>query len=424
MKQKIASALKWSQRYTKTDMTYLASGAFWGNLNMIIYSLFGLIATMLFARFLTKESYGMYQYILSIAGLIGATTLTGMNSAVTRAVARGHEGELRNAIRYQILFGSVAFACSLAVSGWYFIHSNNALAVSFLFVAIFLPLGNAYNTWAAYTGGKKLFRIGTYYGLLNTTIAYGGIIAFVYFSRNFVWVAFANFFFIFIGNFIVYTLVTRHMPPNKEMDPETLPYGKHLSAMAIPGMIAAQVDAFLVYQFIGPASLAVYTFATLLPEKLSGSMKFISNIALPKFSAISEEEVRRSIAKKIMWLVGIAAIASAAYALAAPLIFRLLFPTYGESVIFTQVYALSIFSVISNFLQTALTSQKKTRELYIFNFTVPFIKIALLAILMYYWSVWGIVWAQIITIFLSIAILFFLLMKRPITTRDLLQTDQ
>jgi O-antigen/teichoic acid export membrane protein len=401
MKRHALRLLKWSEKYTKTDMAYLASGTFWGNANYAIFSLMGFALSVLFARFLTQEEFGTYQYVLSVAGLIGSTALTGMNGAVTRAVARGYEGELRKSVRFQILLGVVPAAFAVGVGAWYLFHSDHRLALSFLWVALFLPLGSAFNTWAAYTGGRKLFRIGTYYGLANNAIAYAGVIAFTYLTRDFVWIAFANFFFGFAGNFLIYKLVTRHLPPNGKTDGETVRYGTHLSLMAIPGTISSQLDALLVFHMLGPAALAVYSFATLIPEKISGGLKFISNLALPKFSEKGEESVRHFLTKRLWMVVVLVCAVSAAYAAGAPWLFRTFFPAYAVSVPFTQVYALSLFSVIGGIAQTALLSQRRTKELYIANFTIPLLRSALLVTLMHYYGVWGVLWAQIITNFIS-----------------------
>src|SRR6185437_109382 len=103
LKDRLIALLRWSERYTKTDMVYLASGTFWSNFSAATVVILGFLASLFFARFMTKDQYGTYQYVLAIAGLISSVTLTGMNSAVTRAVARGHEGELKHSIRFQLL---------------------------------------------------------------------------------------------------------------------------------------------------------------------------------------------------------------------------------------------------------------------------------------------------------------------------------
>ena len=391
-------------RFFKMDMAYVASGAFWGNANYLFLTILSLITSVLFARYLTKDQYGTYQYVLSIAGIISTTTLTGMNSAVVRAVAKGFEGELKRTVKFQIILGIIPTVISLGVAVWYLIQGSNSLTLSFLWVAMFLPLANALNTWVAYAAGKKAWRVGTYYGFANSFISYVGVIALVYFTRNFVWVAFGNFFFGMLGNFVMYRLLLKKFKPNDKTDPETIPYGTHLSLQALPGAIPGQLDSLLVYHFVGPAALAVYTFATLIPEKLSGSLKFASNIALPKFSERSESHVKRFLIKKMGWMFLIIGAVTGFYIVLAPIFFHIFFPAYSASIPFTQVYSLSFFSLIPGMVQSALVSQQKTKALYILSFLNPAIRTVLLAVLMYYFSVWGIVWAQIIQNFISIPI--------------------
>ena len=419
LKNYIYSLLRKSEKYTKTDMVYVASGAFWSNLNYIIVSSLALIASILFARLLSKENYGMYQYILSIASIIGATSLTGMNNAVTRAVARGHEGEFTRSIKIQLIWGLLPFLVSIAISGWYFFHHNINLSVPFLFIALFLPLANAFNTWVSFVGGRKLFRIGTYYGITNSLLTYGTIIAFIYFSRDYVWIIFGNFFGAFLSNFIIYTLIVKKLKPNKETDGETIKYGSHLSVMAIPGIISSQIDALMIFHFIGPSALAVYSFATLIPEKIAGGLKFIAAISLAKFAQRNEDDIRKSLIRKMWLAAGFLLIAATIYAFIAPWIFEILFPKYKDSIIFTQVYSLTFFSVISAIVQTALISQQKVKELYKVNTIMPIFKTIMLFVLMYYFAVWGVLFAQIISNFVSIPVqLSMLKSKKKVTTNS------
>jgi O-antigen/teichoic acid export membrane protein len=413
MKDKLIQFLRWSEKYTKTDMVYLASGAFWGNLNSLFLTLLSLITSILFARLLTKEAYGTYQYVLAIGGIITATTLTGMNTAVTRSIARGYEGDFKKSIIYQLKLGIIPTLISCAVSGWYYIHGNNGLALSFLWIGLFMPVGSALNTWVAYMGGKKFFKIGTRYGFINMGITYVGIIAVLYLTRSFVWVVFANFFFGFLSNSIIYFLIRRRFTFNDQTDPATIPYGNHLTVMAIPGVISSQIDALLIFQFIGPAPLAIYSFATIIPEKIAGMLKFTSGIALPKLSEKNPEEVKNILFKRIWLFLLLIGIAAYIYAQAAPYLFHIFFPAYEASIPYTQVYALSFFSVAAVFIQTALISQQKVKELYIINTTMPLVKTILMLILMFYFGIWGLVWAQILIHFISIPFQLFLFRKKP-----------
>ena len=381
--------------FFKVDMAYVASGAFWGNVNYLFITLVAFVTSILFADLLTKDQYGTYQYVLSIAGLISGLTLTGMNTAVTRAVARGHEGELRRSVKFQILAGILPSAVALGVGVWYFFHNHTSISVSFLWVALVLPAANALNTWAAFAGGKKLWRLGTYFGFANTFISYIGVILMLVFTRDFVWIALGNFGFGFLGNYIMYRMTIKQFKPNNEIEKGTLSYGTHLSIMGMPGVISSQLDALLVFHFVGPAALAVYTFATLIPEKIQGGLKFVSNVALPKFAEKDEDSVKRFLVKRLPMIFIILGLIAGAYALIAPFIFHIFFPAYSASIPFTQVYALSFFSVAGGLVQTGLTSQQKTKALYISNLILPALQAALLVVLMYFYGVWGILWAQI-----------------------------
>lgn len=396
-------------------MVYLASGTFWGNLNALVASACAFAVSVFFAHFFTKEAYGTYQYILSIASLIGAATLTGMNGAVTRAVARGFEGELKRSVRYQLKASVAPFVIGICISAWYFIHDNKALALAFLWIAIFLPLQSAYNTWVAYLGGKKFFRVGTYYGLANNVGNYAATLIAIYLFRDYLWLVFISYAFTFLNTFVIYKLVIRNIPPNDKQDNETLSYGTHLSAMGIFGTFASQLDALLVFHFVGSAALATYSFATIIPERLTGLLKFIPNIAMPKLAEYDEHGVRAFVSSKIWVLAGLLTIASILYALLSPWLFHIFFPTYVDAIPFTQAYSLAFFSLLGSVLTTALTAQRRTRELYIINTAMPFVRAGLLAGLMYAFGIWGLLWAQIASNFISITIQYIFL-QRPSST--------
>ena len=413
LKTYILSLLRKSEKYTKTDMVYLASGAFWGNFNAAILAILTIVGSILFAHYLTKEQYGMYQYVLSIASLIAATTLTGMNSAVTRAVARGYEGEFKDSVRYQIIAGIIPTIIGMSVALWYFLHNNQSFAIAFFWIALFLPLGSALNTWVAFLGAKKMFRIGSYYGLFNNLAGSIPVLLTIYFARDFLWVVMVNYLFMFLSGLIIYNVVIRHIPPNKKKEPGTIPYGIHLSLMNILSVFASQIDALLVFHFIGASALAIYSFATILPEKIGGMLKFIPAIAMPKMSEMDEDGVRRLLKQRLWMLVAFILVAVIGYASVAPWIFHTFFPAYSDSIILTQVYSLSFFSLAVVMLQTALTSQQKTKELYVISFTMPILRIILLLVLLYYYGIWGLLWAQILANFISIALQLLLIWKKP-----------
>src|SRR4051812_16792510 len=89
MKQKIIHILRWSEKYTKTDMVYLAHGNFWLTASRIVGVGTGLVLTFIFGNLLKPEVFGSYKYIIAVAGFIGSFTLGGLGGALGRTGAQG-----------------------------------------------------------------------------------------------------------------------------------------------------------------------------------------------------------------------------------------------------------------------------------------------------------------------------------------------
>ncbi len=399
-------------QFFKTDMAYVAKSSFWMNGNFVVASIFGLVTSILLADLVSKETYGTYQFILAIASTIAVFVPNNMSSAVLRGVARGNEGDLIEATKFQIRWGVIGTIIALGVSVWYALSNNLGLSLSLIIIALFMPTTFALNTWGAYIQGRKDYRRYFFYNSLAILISYGGVMAMVFIKPDYFWLAFANIFFAFLANLILYFITIKRMRPNEQTDPETMPYGIHLSLMGIPAGITSQLDALLLFHYLGAVPLAVYSFATILPKKLAGGLKFISMIIFPKFSEKSEEEVKNFFKVKIWWLLGFLALVAGLYAIVSPYLFQIFFPNYLASIPYTRVFALYFFTIAASVVQTALLSQKRTKDLYISNITTPVVKAILLITLMFAFGVWGIIWAQIATIAFQIIFPIYLLQRQ------------
>ena len=135
--------LRWSEKYFKTDMVYVAKGGFWISFGQATSSVLSLLLIIAFANLLPKETYGTYRYILSLAGVLNIFALTGMNSAVARAVAAGNEGVLKASVRYQFKWNLLMLAAFWVLGGYYFINGDFLFATSFLILSILVPSNHA-----------------------------------------------------------------------------------------------------------------------------------------------------------------------------------------------------------------------------------------------------------------------------------------
>jgi O-antigen/teichoic acid export membrane protein len=89
LKQKTIKILRWLQKYTRTDMVYVAKGGFWWIFGNVCVLLLSFVTMVAFSHWVPKEVFGAYQYILSTIAILSLFALPGMQSALVRAVAKG-----------------------------------------------------------------------------------------------------------------------------------------------------------------------------------------------------------------------------------------------------------------------------------------------------------------------------------------------
>ncbi len=404
LKSRIFSLLRWSEKYTKTDMVYLAKGGFWLNLNYLFDSIFSFIIILAFAHFLSQETYGVYKYITSVAGVLVAFSLTGMKMAVIRATAQHFEGVFKKSLLKQLWWSVPQFIIFCGVGAYYLYQGNSVFGISFLAISILVPLSSIANTYAAFLQGRTEFKTLSLYGLCSNFFSFIVIGTAVIFTKNPLFLVLAyysgraiiNIFFCW-RTFITYK-------PNSLFREEDLSYGKHLSLMNIIGTIAAQIDNVIVFHYLGPAPVAIYNFATAIPERLKGLFGFVGTVALSRMAEKKNLEIGKSIIRKTTVLALAAALVTVCYIIVAPFLFSLLFPKYVESVLYSQIFSISMIAVASSIPIGALYAKKLQKELYLLSIIGPLLKIASFVAATFYFGLWGAIIVKVLHSFFQLLI--------------------
>ncbi|HJV32686.1 MAG TPA: oligosaccharide flippase family protein, partial [Patescibacteria group bacterium] len=336
LKARLKRLLLWSQKYTRTDMVYLARGGFWVTLNSVIAALVSLALAVAFANLLPKETYGTYRFVLSIAGAFGFLALTGMNAAVTRSVARGHDGALPYAVRAQLRW-NLLYTAVMAAGGAYYLarHGAVTLGVSLLVLGVLLPPSWAFATFSAFIAGKKDFKRGTQYSVLGTLLYFATMLAAILFGRTALWLVVAYGVGMCAVYALLYALTLRRYRPEAIDAAERVEmerYGKHLSLVNVLSMVAQQVDNIVVFKLIGPAELAVYAFANLMPERLKQFAKSGMGVIVPRLAEKDLKDVVKSLRLRCLQSLAVGTLLALLYIAVVPFVFRYLFPQYGTSV--------------------------------------------------------------------------------------------
>ncbi|MBI5793660.1 oligosaccharide flippase family protein, partial [Candidatus Uhrbacteria bacterium] len=255
LKQQILRLLKWSQKYTQTDMVYLAHGSFWMMLRQFTTSLIAFGMAIAFANLLPKETYGAYKYVLSTSILLAITTLSGMNTSLTRSVAKGFEGSLIPALLTRMKWGILGSFLTLGLVLYYGVEGNSALTTVFVFVALFLPFKSSFSVYQAYWQGKQRFDLFSKYAIFQELLATVPMLIALFFTDRLFLIVLTYFCAQTAASALFYFL-TQHRLSNHSHDPETVSYGKHISYSGVLFAVANNCTDVILWHLLGPVPVA------------------------------------------------------------------------------------------------------------------------------------------------------------------------
>ncbi len=402
--KRFVQVLRWSERYTKTDMVYLTKEGGLLGLGQGVTALAGFITALCFANFLSKEIYGTYKFVLSVTALLSITTLSGMGVAVTRAVARGFDGTLDAAVRTKIQWGLLGSVGGLVAASYYYLQGNTLLAISFFVVALFLPVMEAFGIYDSFLQGKKAFGTSIRYSVFSKIVSTLSTIGVLFFTDNI--------FALLLGYFLPFTLIrfifltrTRRLYKQNDLQEHDVDvFGKHLSVMGVLSTIANQLDKLLVFSLLGSVELAVYAIASAPVDQIKGLVDSISRIALPKFSQQDTSDIRHTIWRRMsLLLIGLGAL-SVVYWLAAPFLFKILFSQYAQYTSLSQVFGLSIISFALFIPLQVLQGRQKTKPLYALNVTTSVVQIVLSVLGVLFFGLIGVIVARVLARFFNLTL--------------------
>lgn len=400
IKKKAKEWLLWSQQYTQTDMFYIAKSGFWTSFGFGITSITSLILVVAFANLLPKDIYGTYRYIMSLVGALGFLTFSGMNTALTQAVARGQEGIIHYALKVQLKWNLLFLAVLALISGYYFISGNTILSWSLLILGLAFPFTAAFNTYGAFLVGKKDFRRSSLFGTISGSIYSLCMIFAILLTRNVVILvltyALAN----MIPMIYFYFLTIKKYKPsghNTDEEKKIFNYGAHLSLINIFSNLSQYADKISIFHFLGSIELAVYGLAMAGPERIRGYSKNLGAMILPKLSNKTIIEITPIFYKRLLQSLAVGALISLGYILIAPLAFKILLPKYLESIRYSQVISLaSIFTIPASYMSGVFHSQKMLRTIYLSSTVAHISRIVLFIVFGAVWGIWGVIYASLL----------------------------
>lgn len=397
MKNLIKKLLIKTQKLTETDNVYIAKHGFYMVMGNILSTIVSFLLAMAFAKFLPKEIYGDYRYVLSIMCIIGLFALPGMETAIAQATARGFEGSLLRGIKTKFKWALMGTFVSFIIAIYFILSNNPWVGVAFVVAGIFFPFMESSTSYLSFLVGKRLFKNQAQYSTLSQIISSFVLIVILFIKRDLILIVL----FYFLSNTLLRIFMTiktiKKYKPNKNECQETIPYGKRLSLLEIITTVSDQIDKIILYGLAGPIQVAVYSFSELPIRQINSFLRNLRLLALPKLAIKTKLEVHKTLLKKIGGLMLIVLLIVSIYIVFVPCLYKIFFPEYLESVKYSQILSLTLLAFPATIITLCFEAQMMKKEISQFTIFSPLFRIVLLCVFTFIWGIWGIVMAQLLS---------------------------
>lgn len=404
----------------KFDSHYFLKGGSWLVLGYGIQIVTGLVLTVFLANSLSQTAYGKYQFIIAMSGFISIFTLTGVGTAISYHAARGTAGALRYGFRTQMLWNLGIVGISLALSAYYWWMEDMSLSTAFILVALFQPFIISFALYKVHLQAVQRIEESTIIDIIQRLFPFISLLTALLFTRD--PVGLMSVFLISqtlsLGCAYHYTVTKHKLPITPDL--ELRKYSKHLSLMESFMQGALAIDKIVVWMLLGAAPVAVYSLAYMPVTHLYIIFGFVRQLAFPKLANQKLIILRLSLPKKIKIFLFSSIAAVGAYILAAPFIFKVLFPAYIEAVLYSQVLSLAILAVPFTLIKQTFAAHQMTRELYTINITTALVRIIVAVSGVWFFGIWGVVLSIIVSEYYSSLLQIILFRKIPKVERNAL----
>lgn len=358
----IKNILSWSQKYTQTNMFYFAKNMGWLSLLQVISMGCAFLMGVVYGNFLPKVVYGNFKFILSIGSVISLFSLPGINTSLQRKVAKTKCRILRYAFMKKIKWSTLGTFIGTLIGFYYLLYQDYHLGAGIIILSFLAPIYYSTKIYHPFLQGQKLFKKDSLIRIAEVLFTSFIMIITIWVTERLIYVVSSYLIsWILIRGFFFYRYTKKNNFDKKKETQDFINYGKKLSVPKAVGNITTAFDDFLIWHFLGPGSIAIYIFSKKPPKLLKEVIKKIEDLSFPKFSNKKKETIKKTLPGKIIKLMSVVSIMVLIYIFISPYLYKMFLPKYANYVYYSQLYSLTrVISPISQFIEQALVTQKKT----------------------------------------------------------------
>lgn len=268
----------------------------WLLISQIIASIFGFVWTILLARYLGVENYGILGFAVSITGILGVIDDLGISSLIVRNISTDYESapkQLGNAIPLKVIFSGINLIITFIILillnvNEYTIFITLLFAIEMIFISY---VGTLYGTIQAFEKGK-------YQGmgilLMNTTTLICILIS-IYADLGLEGVTFAYILANLVNFIYAYYVLNKHIvKPKYEFDWE---FCKKLTLLSLPFAVTGilytiyySIDIIMLTNMVGDYATGIYNATYKLISVLTLFYSVYTTVIFPVMSKLFKND--------------------------------------------------------------------------------------------------------------------------------------
>jgi O-antigen/teichoic acid export membrane protein len=280
---------------------------------LLIGNISGLFLTILLARILMPENFGIYSLALSIAMLAIAFSNLGIDGAVVRYTAFYTGKDLKKVRGHLHYFFKIKIFLTLTVSAILIFSSrelasffrDEELTLPFMIaggIVFFASLANFFNSFFI---GLQEFR---YYFLKQIIYELSRWIfalplALLFFASGALAGHSIAFFMVFLFLFFMAILRYGKLVRGERSEPDraSRKFIGFMTVAGISGIIYTYVDSVMIGYFLGATQVGFYRAGYVIVFALIGLVSSLSNVLFPTFTRMNDEEIEMALGRLIRY---------------------------------------------------------------------------------------------------------------------------
>jgi len=378
-----------------------------------VFLVTGILLTVAFSRLATKETFGNYQFILSILSILSVISIPGINVAIIKYTSHEKDGVYIRGSRLRFLYSLIGIPLMLIIGAYFYYYDSRAVGIGLMSISVLFPLFHGLNSWGPFLVGKKRFKYIFIYKSVYSVVNLAVLVLVIFLSSENLTLIILSYMLVNSIFNIIYTLITRKLIKDSKEPPGWRREGYKLTARSIISLLYNNVDKIIIGLLLGPEELAVYSIAVVIYRKLLFFVKEVLNVITPKLFEKTKDEDYKLEKKTMLFAALLILLFVAIIIIIIPRMYLLFFSEkYADSIRYAQIYMIIVpISFINNIIQIFLIGKNKINVIIRNQVISICLNLVLYFVLIPIWGIYGAIISSFVY-FLTLLLLNYVFLRR------------